>query len=95
MHSVAPALEPDVAASLAKSFPMECLPLGCSSNTRCAAPPGWLGTDADAEHLLRQDVIDALVERRNLIPQTLDERLVNLAQEYARLRCTGPGTSPS
>ena len=42
--------------------------------------------DADAEHLLGQDVIDALLKVRNLARQALGEAAGDLAQEHARLR---------
>ena len=42
--------------------------------------------DADAEHLLRQDVIDALLKVRDLVRQALGEAAGDLAQEHARLR---------
>ena len=39
--------------------------------------------DANSKDLLREDVIDSLVEVGDLVLQTIDEPLRNFAKEYA------------
>ena len=81
------ALEPDVAIVAGERFGDGVLAVGVLRAIHAAAreQAGEL-RDADAEHLLGQDVVDALFQVRNLALQPLGEAAGDLAQEHAGLR---------
>jgi hypothetical protein len=80
------ALEPDVAIVGVETLGDGVLALSVLRAVQ-AAPRQQAGEirDADAEHLLGQDVIDALHKVRHLVAQSLGQAAGDLAQEHARL----------
>src|SRR5438105_688398 len=80
-------LEPDVARVASEALGNGVLALGVLRAIQ-ASPRQEAGEicDSDAEHLLGQNVIDALIELRHLVCQSLGEAAGDLAQENSRLR---------
>ena len=80
-------LEPDIARLAREACGNRVRAVGVLRAIQAAArqQAGEMG-DADPKYLLCEDVIDALLEVRNLARQTLSEAAGDLAQEHARLR---------
>jgi hypothetical protein len=81
------ALEPDVAVITVEALGDRVLALGVlrAINTAPRQQAGEM-RDADAEHLISQNVINTLFEVRNLGRQSSREAAGDLAQEHTRLR---------